>query len=99
MVIHKLFSQAQGYVTVDEVERRLSWTSGRAVDALDTLLDVSFSSYLFSHIQHSQTLGLYKHSALLQEGLAMIDDGHRDGRRRYWFPCVSPISSSFTTDA
>lgn len=50
MVIHKLFSQAQGYVTVDEVERRLSWTSGRAVDALDTLLDVSFSSYLFSHI-------------------------------------------------
>uniref|UniRef100_A0A9I9ECI9 Vacuolar protein sorting-associated protein 22-like protein 1 n=1 Tax=Cucumis melo TaxID=3656 RepID=A0A9I9ECI9_CUCME len=65
-------AQAQGYVTVDEVERRLSWTSGRAVDALDTLLD---------------------------EGLAMIDDGHRDGRRRYWFPCVSPISSSLTTDA
>lgn len=32
--------QAQGFVTVDEVERRLSWTSGRAIDALDTLLDV-----------------------------------------------------------
>ncbi|KAE8725496.1 Vacuolar protein sorting-associated protein 22-like protein 1 [Hibiscus syriacus] len=53
-------TQVQGYVTVDEVERRLSWTHGRAIDALDTLLD---------------------------EGLAMIDDGHRDGRRRYWFPC------------
>ena len=32
--------QGQGFVTVDEVERRLSWTSGRAIDALDTLLDV-----------------------------------------------------------
>ncbi|KAK8706052.1 hypothetical protein V6N13_049630 [Hibiscus sabdariffa] len=59
-------AQVQGYVTVDEVERRLSWTHGRAIDALDTLLD---------------------------EGLAMIDDGHKDGKRRYWFPCVSSISS------
>uniref|UniRef100_A0A2K1YJZ6 Uncharacterized protein n=1 Tax=Populus trichocarpa TaxID=3694 RepID=A0A2K1YJZ6_POPTR len=25
---------------------------------------------------------------LLDEGLAMIDDGHRDGKRRYWFPCI-----------
>ncbi|XWS27864.1 hypothetical protein CRYUN_Cryun25bG0016100 [Craigia yunnanensis] len=30
---------------------------------------------------------------LAQEGLAMIDDGHRDGKRRYWFPCVSFIST------
>ncbi|KAI3824601.1 hypothetical protein L1987_06065 [Smallanthus sonchifolius] len=45
---------AQGFVTVEEVERRLSWSSGRASDALETLL---------------------------QEGLAMIDDG----KRRYWF--------------
>ncbi|GKU89180.1 hypothetical protein SLEP1_g3351 [Rubroshorea leprosula] len=59
-------AQAQGFVAVDEVERRLSWTLGRAIDALDTLLD---------------------------EGLAMIDDGHEDGKRRYWFPCVSSISS------
>ncbi|KAK4572733.1 hypothetical protein RGQ29_030955 [Quercus rubra] len=59
-------AQAQGFVTVEEVERRLSWTSGRAIDALDTLLD---------------------------EGLAMIDDGHRDGKRRYWFPCVSSNST------
>ncbi|XP_078434120.1 EAP30/Vps36 family protein [Wolffia australiana] len=29
---------------------------------------------------------------LLEEGLAMVDDGHRDRRRRYWFPCVAPIS-------
>ncbi|KAI4306080.1 hypothetical protein L6164_029389 [Bauhinia variegata] len=65
-------AQAQGFVTVDEVERRLSWTSGRAIDALDTLLD---------------------------EGLAMIDDGHRDGRRRYWFPCISPNSSSIGADS
>ncbi|KAK1581561.1 hypothetical protein Q3G72_006993 [Acer saccharum] len=46
---------AQGFMTVDEVERRLSWTSGRAIDALVTLLD---------------------------DGLAMIDDGHKDGKRR-----------------
>jgi hypothetical protein len=31
-----------------------------------------------------------------QEGLAMIDDGHRDGKRRYWFPCVT-VSSDTTT--
>ncbi|ONI13217.1 hypothetical protein PRUPE_4G210400 [Prunus persica] len=58
--------KAQGFVTVIEVERRLSWTTGRAIDAFDTLLD---------------------------EGLAMIDDGHKDGIRRYWFPCVSSIST------
>ncbi|XP_062105584.1 vacuolar protein sorting-associated protein 22 homolog 1-like [Humulus lupulus] len=65
-------AQAQGFVTIDEVERRLSWTTGRATDALDTLLD---------------------------EGLAMIDDGHRDGKRQYWFPCVSPIASSLGVDS
>ncbi|KAM7251790.1 hypothetical protein ACFE04_023673 [Oxalis oulophora] len=64
-------AQAQGFVTVDEVEKHLSWTTGRATDALDTLLE---------------------------EGLAMIDDGHRDGRRRYWFPCVSTISSAVGVD-
>ncbi|KAL9275679.1 Vacuolar protein sorting-associated protein 22 homolog 1-like protein [Drosera capensis] len=63
---------AQGFVTVDEVERRLSWSSGRAVGALDTLLE---------------------------EGLAMIDDGHRDGKRRFWFQCVSSIASIVGTDA
>ena len=62
-----VLAQAQGYATVDEVERRLSCTSGRAIDAFDTLLD---------------------------EGLAMIDDGHIDGKRRYWFPCVSSIAST-----
>lgn len=59
-------AQAEGFVTVEEVERQLSWSSGRAIDALETLLE---------------------------EGLAMIDDRHRDGKRRYWFPCVSSISS------
>ncbi|XP_074310957.1 vacuolar protein sorting-associated protein 22 homolog 1 isoform X1 [Silene latifolia] len=59
-------AQAQGFVAVEDVERRLSWSSGRAIDALETLLE---------------------------EGLAMIDDGHKDGKRRYWFPCVSSISS------
>ncbi|GAV68634.1 EAP30 domain-containing protein [Cephalotus follicularis] len=58
-------AQAQGFVTVDEVEKQLVWTSGRAIDALDTLLE---------------------------DGLAMIDDGHRDGKRRYWFPCVVHLS-------
>ncbi|KAK1584235.1 hypothetical protein Q3G72_031066 [Acer saccharum] len=65
-------AQAQGFVTVDEVERQLSWTSGHAIDALDTLLD---------------------------DGLAMIDDGHRDGKCRYWFPCVSSITSSVLADS
>lgn len=55
-------AQAHGFVTVEEVEKRLSWSSGRAIDALEILLD---------------------------EGLAMIDDGHKDGKRRYWFPCAS----------
>ncbi|XP_034215558.1 vacuolar protein sorting-associated protein 22 homolog 1-like [Prunus dulcis] len=59
-------NMAQGFVIVDDVERRLSWTTGCAIDAFDTLLD---------------------------EGLAMIDDGHKDGIRRYWFPCVSSIST------
>ncbi|KAK4484831.1 hypothetical protein RD792_007429 [Penstemon davidsonii] len=59
-------AQGQGFVTVDEVQRRLSWSSGRATDALETLLE---------------------------EGLAMIDDGHKDNRRRYWFPCISSVSS------
>ncbi|XP_043697211.1 vacuolar protein sorting-associated protein 22 homolog 1-like [Telopea speciosissima] len=60
-------AQGQGYVTVEEVEKRLSWSSGRAIDALETLLE---------------------------EGLAMIDDGHVDGKRRYWFPCVSFVTTS-----
>ncbi|KAL3639952.1 hypothetical protein CASFOL_014920 [Castilleja foliolosa] len=64
-------AQGQGFVTVDEVERRLSWSSGRATDALETLLE---------------------------EGLAMIDDGAKDGRRRYWFPCASSVSSYTATD-
>lgn len=64
-------AQARGYVTVDDAERRLSWSSGRAIDALDTLLE---------------------------EGLAMIDDGHRDCKRRYWFPCVS-FSASVGSEA
>ncbi|KAJ8443719.1 hypothetical protein Cgig2_029624 [Carnegiea gigantea] len=36
---------------------------------------------------------------LAQEGLAMIDDGHKDAKRRYWFPCVSSISSVIESDA
>ncbi|PHT36432.1 Vacuolar protein sorting-associated protein 22 -like protein 1 [Capsicum baccatum] len=59
-------AQAQGFVTVDEVQKRLNWSSGRTTDALETLLE---------------------------EGFAMIDDGRRDGKRRYWFPCVSSVST------
>ncbi|KAL6544459.1 hypothetical protein OROMI_023321 [Orobanche minor] len=65
-------AQGQGFVTVDEVQRRLSWSSGRATDALETLLE---------------------------EGLAMIDNGHKDGRCRYWFPCVSSVSSYTAADS
>ncbi|KAL5973915.1 hypothetical protein ACLOJK_030574 [Asimina triloba] len=60
-------AQVKGYVTVEEVQEQLSWSSGRALDALETLL---------------------------KEGLSMIDDGHRDGRRRYWFPCVAAASTA-----
>ncbi|XP_066385477.1 vacuolar protein sorting-associated protein 22 homolog 1-like [Miscanthus floridulus] len=60
-------AQAEGYVTVEQVEREFSWSTGRAIDALETLL---------------------------KEGLAMIDDGHRDGKRRYWFPCVTVSSDT-----
>ncbi|KAJ0667688.1 putative Snf8/Vps36 family protein [Helianthus annuus] len=35
---------------------------------------------------------------LSKEGLAMIEDGHRDGKRRYWFPCVSSVSSFVASD-
>ncbi|EFJ16091.1 hypothetical protein SELMODRAFT_155336 [Selaginella moellendorffii] len=31
---------------------------------------------------------------LMKEGLVMIDDGHPDRKRRYWFPCVSLSSSN-----
>ncbi|KAJ0966438.1 hypothetical protein J5N97_027576 [Dioscorea zingiberensis] len=64
-------AQAHGYVTAEEVERKFSWSSGRANDVL---------------------------VSLLEEGLAMIDDGHRDGKRRYWFPCVSPMSGTSGSD-
>ncbi|XXG64498.1 hypothetical protein AAC387_Pa05g2436 [Persea americana] len=65
-------AQAHGYVTVEEVEKQLLWSSGRAVDTLETLL---------------------------KEGLSMIDDGHRDGKRRYWFPCVASASAALGTEA
>lgn len=33
--------QARGFVLAEEVEKRFSWSSGRAIDALETLLEVS----------------------------------------------------------
>jgi hypothetical protein len=36
-----LTMKVQGYVMAKEVERRLSWSSGRAADALETLLKVN----------------------------------------------------------
>ncbi|XP_066380399.1 vacuolar protein sorting-associated protein 22 homolog 1-like [Miscanthus floridulus] len=65
-------AQAEGYVTVEQVEREFSWSTGRAIDALETLL---------------------------KEGLAMIDDGHRDAKRRYWFPCVTVSSDTAAVEA
>ncbi|CAG7884482.1 vacuolar protein sorting-associated protein 22 homolog 1 [Brassica rapa] len=64
-------AQGQGFVTVEEVQRRLSWTSGRVIDALETLLE---------------------------EGLAMIDNGSKDGKCQYWFPCVSSVYSFVGSD-
>ncbi|GJM96005.1 hypothetical protein PR202_ga12807 [Eleusine coracana subsp. coracana] len=65
-------AQTEGYVTVEQVEKEFSWSTGRAIDALETLL---------------------------KEGLAMIDDGHRDGKRRYWFPCITVTSDIPGTEA
>ncbi|KAL3683962.1 hypothetical protein R1sor_001984 [Riccia sorocarpa] len=28
---------------------------------------------------------------LMKDGLVMVDDGHPDGKRRYWFPCVNTM--------
>ncbi|CAF2072175.1 unnamed protein product [Brassica napus] len=64
-------AQGQGFVTVEQVRRRLSWTSGRVIDALETLLE---------------------------EGLAMIDNGIKDGKCQYWFPCVSSVYSFVGSD-
>uniref|UniRef100_A0A0E0BM10 KIB1-4 beta-propeller domain-containing protein n=1 Tax=Oryza glumipatula TaxID=40148 RepID=A0A0E0BM10_9ORYZ len=65
-------AHAEGFVTVEQVKRKFSWSTGRAIDVLETLL---------------------------KEGLAMIDDGHRDGKRRYWFPCATLSSDSIGADA
>ncbi|KAI5058956.1 hypothetical protein GOP47_0025275 [Adiantum capillus-veneris] len=59
-------AQVRGFVTVEEVERALSWPHGRAIDSLEVLL---------------------------KEGLAMVDDGDADGKRRYWFPCIGSSSA------
>jgi hypothetical protein len=32
--------QTEGYVTVEQVEKEFSWSTGRAIDALETLLKV-----------------------------------------------------------
>jgi hypothetical protein len=33
--------QAEGFVTVEQVERKFSWSTGRAIDVLETLLKVN----------------------------------------------------------
>jgi hypothetical protein len=35
--------QARGYVTIDQVKKEFSWSSGRAIDALETLMKVNTS--------------------------------------------------------
>jgi len=39
--------QAEGYVTVEQVEKEFSWSTGRAIDALETLLKVILVSSVF----------------------------------------------------
>jgi len=41
-----LLTQSQGFVIVEEVQRRPSWTSGRVIDALETLLEVCICNLL-----------------------------------------------------
>ena len=36
--------QAKGYVTVEQVEKEFLWSTGRAIDALETLLKVNTAS-------------------------------------------------------
>ncbi|KAG6541184.1 hypothetical protein Mapa_017418 [Marchantia paleacea] len=36
---------------------------------------------------------------LMKEGLVMVDDGHADGKRRYWFPCVSTVDVDWDDSA
>lgn len=91
-------------MTVEEVERRLSWSAGRAIDAFDTLLEARISWCLiisfFFLLPKLETFNWHSKSYLwMQEGLAMIDDGHKDGKRRYWFPCVSSISTVVGADS
>ena len=85
---------------MEELERRLSWSAGRAVDALDSLLEASSCWYVAMVSTSKYLIWLIKELCLrMQEGLAMIDDGDKDGKRRYWFPCVSSISSVTGADA
>ncbi|KMZ60555.1 putative Vacuolar sorting protein SNF8 [Zostera marina] len=43
-------AQIQSYVTVEQVERKLSWSSGRATDALKTLLEEGLSMIDNGHV-------------------------------------------------
>jgi hypothetical protein len=36
--------QVKGYVTVEQVEKDFSWSTGRAIDALETFLKVNTAS-------------------------------------------------------
>ena len=55
-------------------------------------LSVPFFFYLLLPYVWFDHLG-WSNRLFMQEGLAMIDDGHRDRKRRYWFPCVSSNST------
>ena len=46
-----LSPQGQGFVTVEQVRRRLSWASGRVIDALETLLEVCIFSNMVNTMQ------------------------------------------------
>eukprot|EP00897_Mesotaenium_endlicherianum_P006847 jgi/Mesen1/6190/ME000032S05487 len=57
---------------------QLAEKSGGHVRAADVEEKLAWSSGRVSDGLH----------ALLKEGLAMVDDAHPDGQRRFWFPCV-----------
>lgn len=56
-------------MTVDEVQKRFSWSSGRATDALETLLEVCHWCWFFYSIQYFCSVSVSYLFALANETL------------------------------
>jgi hypothetical protein len=74
--------QAQGYVTVDQLEKTLQWTSGRATDALQALLKVSFI-LIFSFIHCNSLTNIILLQTSISAGTSLVSCWNDQ------FPCSS----------